>query len=349
MKRANVAIFVPHLGCPHACSFCNQHTITGSGNAPTPAQVERTAREALLRLGERAGASEIAFFGGSFTAIEPELMESLLAAAAPFVGPGGYKGIRVSTRPDAIDGDKLAVLRRYGVTAVELGAQSMSGRVLALNERGHTAADVEDASRQIKAAGFELGLQMMTGLYGDTPEGAEYTAERLAALAPATVRIYPTVVLRGTRLEQLQRSGLYRAQTLPEAVELCARLLLFFRERGIRVIRLGLHASEGIESGYAGGPWHPAFRELCESRIFLDRARVALRRLSPSGGETIWLLAAPGHESRLAGQHRCNIGTLGAEFGVALRVGAQEGLGEYEVTARKAPGRENGKDGESCS
>lgn len=348
MKRANVAIFVPHLGCPHACSFCNQHTITGSGGVPTPADVGRTARGALARLGERAHDSEIAFFGGSFTAIEPGLMESLLAAAAPFVGPGGYKGIRVSTRPDAIDAPRLAILRRYGVTAVELGAQSMSNRVLALNERGHTAADVEDAARQIREAGFELGLQMMTGLYGDTPADSHHTAERLAALSPATVRIYPTIVLRGTRLAQLACDGLYRAQSLPDAVELCAQLLLFFHERGIRVIRLGLHASEGIESDYVAGPWHPAFRELCESRIFQDSARDALRRLCPVRGESIWLLAAPGHESRLAGQHRCNIRVLEAEFGVSLRVGAQEGLKEYEVTARKASGHKNGKGGESC-
>jgi histone acetyltransferase (RNA polymerase elongator complex component) len=336
MKRANVAVFVPHLGCPHDCSFCNQRRISGQQQIPTPADVAQVAKRALGLLGDSAGASEIAFFGGSFTAIEPVLMKSLLAAAAPFVGKGAFKGIRVSTRPDAIDSEKLAILKEYGVTAIELGAQSMDDRVLAMNTRGHMAQDVENASALIHAAGFELGLQMMTGLYGDTPEGARATAAAIAALSPATVRIYPTIVLRGTALEQLCTDGRYQAQSLEEAVALCAELLDYFTARSIRVIRLGLHASEGIEEGYIAGPWHPAFRELCENVNYLKSAREALLGFSglKEKKDTVLLVNA-GEISKLAGQHRANLCALEKEFGVRLKIRAASGLRIREV--RVAP------------
>jgi histone acetyltransferase (RNA polymerase elongator complex component) len=339
MKRANVAVFVPHLGCPHDCSFCNQRRISGQQDIPTPADVAATARGGIGQLSGMAGDSELAFFGGSFTAIEPALMRSLLEAAAPFVGGGGFKGIRVSTRPDAIDPEKLEILKKYGVTAIELGAQSMDDRVLEMNARGHTAQDVRASAGLIKAAGFELGLQMMTGLYGDTPQGALFTAREIARLAPATVRIYPTIVLRGTRLGELCESGLYKPQGLEEAVGLCAELLEFFDAKGIRVIRLGLHASEGIESGYVAGPWHPAFRELCENVLYLKKAREALSGLK---AEDAFLLVDGACVSKLAGQHRKNLLALEKEFGVRLRIKGAQGLGNREVKAVPAHGFNKG-------
>jgi histone acetyltransferase (RNA polymerase elongator complex component) len=334
MSHANVAIFVPHLGCPHNCSFCNQRTISGAQRAPTPDEVTAISREALGRMGREAAQAQIAFFGGSFTAIEPRLMESLLAAAAPFVGPGRFAGIRLSTRPDAIDNEKLAILRRYGVTAIELGAQSMDDRVLALNGRGHTANDVVKASGLIKAGGFELGLQMMTGLYGDTPEGSRATAAKLADLGPATVRIYPTIVLRGTQLERLCLGGEYIPQSLGEAVELCSGLLEFFSRRGIRVIRLGLHASEGIAKEYVAGPWHPAFRELCESANYLKTARRALADAlakCPEKPREAFLFVLPSELSKLAGQHRANRLALEREFGLETGIFPDGALSPGEV------------------
>jgi histone acetyltransferase (RNA polymerase elongator complex component) len=295
-----------------------------------------TASTALSQLGDRASDAEIAFFGGSFTAIEPGLMEALLAAAAPYVGPGKFKGIRLSTRPDAISDGILDTLARYGVTSIELGAQSMDDRVLKMNGRGHTSEAVETASRLIKSRGFELGLQMMTGLYGDTPDGARETARRIAALSPATVRIYPTIVLRGTQLERLKNDGLYQPESLGEAVELCAGLLRFFGGKGIKVIRLGLHASDGIAKEYAGGPWHPAFRELCESENYRRSAQEALDELR-NGGEGCEsgaeLHVAPRCVSKLAGQHRTNILALGKETGLRLKIVPDAGVPEGEVKA----------------
>ncbi len=201
MKHANVALFVPNNGCPHACSFCSQRSITGRQNQPEPRDVRSAAETALRSLRPvEAKQAEIAFFGGSFTAIDRGYMLSLLRAAYPYVRDGRFYGIRISTRPDYIDDGILTLLRQYGVTTIELGAQSMDDRVLALNGRGHTAQQVVQASSLIRERGFRLGLQMMTGLYGDSAAGAKKTAEALASLLPACVRIYPTLVLRGTEL-----------------------------------------------------------------------------------------------------------------------------------------------------
>ena len=176
MKHANISIFVPHAGCPHQCSFCNQKEISGTQSQPTPEDVINIIKSALTNPALSLNDSEIAFFGGSFTAIERDYMISLLKAAYPFTGENGFKGMRVSTRPDAIDDEIIKILKQYNVTAVELGAQSMDDNVLQKNMRGHTSADVDKASYLIKKAGISLGLQMMTGLYSDTYDGADNTA-----------------------------------------------------------------------------------------------------------------------------------------------------------------------------
>ncbi len=206
MKHINAALFVPHEGCPHRCSFCNQKTISGQSKRLTKNDIDEVAAIAAKGNYDRKN-SEIAFFGGSFTAIDRDYMTYLLESAYPYVREGLFGGIRCSTRPDAIDEEILSILKKYGVTAIELGAQSMSDHVLAMNERGHTAEDVVRASSLIRENGFELGLQMMTGLYGSDNETDIRTAKQLIALKPDTARIYPTVVLEHTHLADLYRSG----------------------------------------------------------------------------------------------------------------------------------------------
>ena len=272
MKHSNVSIFVPHVGCPNKCAFCNQHTISGKTSLPTPESVREICKSALNQVSDTKNA-EIAFFGGSFTAIDREYMISLLSAAGEFVGENGFYGIRISTRPDCIDDEILEILKNNKVTAIELGAQSMNDRVLLLNDRGHTADDVRKASELIKQYGFELGLQMMTGLYGSDVETDVYTAKEILKIKPQTVRIYPTVILENTKLSELLKNGEYKPYGFDEAVELCSKLLIEFEENGVKVIKLGLHASEIVESEMVGGFYHPAFRELCESRIFLERIK----------------------------------------------------------------------------
>ena len=311
MSHANVAVFVPHVGCAHRCSFCNQNTITGTQSLPNGAFVRAVCEEALHRMDAAArSTAQLAFFGGSFTAIPRPLMTELLEAAQPFLGQGGFgKGIRISTRPDALGGDIPALLARYGVAAVELGAQSMDDTVLQKNGRGHTAAQVEAAAALVKAHGFELGLQIMTGLLGDTDDGAMETARRLAALSPATVRVYPTVVLRGTRLAELFERGEYAPPGVEDAVRLCARLLRLFEGAGVRVIRVGLHASQEVERELLAGGYHPALRELCEARLFLEEMLLALKEAGIPGG-AVKIFVPRGCVSKAVGQKKANENAL---------------------------------------
>jgi histone acetyltransferase (RNA polymerase elongator complex component) len=286
MKHANISLFVPHAGCPHQCSFCNQKTISGSVKQLTPEDVKETVKRAVEDK-NNPETTEIAFFGGSFTAIEREYMISLLEEAVPYIKNGFFCGIRVSTRPDAIDEEVLSVLKKYGVTSIELGAQSTDDSVLLLNRRGHTRDDIIKASKLIKEKGFSLGLQMMTGLLGDTPEKSLRTADDIIALKPDTVRIYPTIVLEGTYLAESFKNGTYTPQTVAEAVSLCGDLLKRFYDNGIKVIRLGLHSGGNVEEGYIAGPYHPAFGELCESEIYLKEAIKLLQEKYPLKNENL--------------------------------------------------------------
>ena len=328
MKHINVALFAPHAGCPHQCSFCDQRTISGRTTPLTPAAVQNAVRTALASLPADAAASgEIAFFGGSFTLLPQAEQIALLEAAYSYIQNGCFRGIRISTRPDGIDPAVCALLRRYGVTAVELGAQSMDDRVLALNRRGHTADQTVKAHELLRAHGFETGLQMMTGLYGSTDADSLATAEAICALRPDTVRIYPTVVLAGTPLAALMAAGQFQPQPLADAVALCAKLLPLFENAGIRVIRVGLHASRDVEANLLGGAYHPALRELAESRLLLDRARAQLKG-QPAGSYT--LTVAPASRSKMTGQRRSNLAALAAE-GYRCTVAAREGLAPYDV------------------
>ncbi|MBQ7202604.1 MAG: radical SAM protein [Eubacterium sp.] len=296
MKKGNISIFVPHLGCPQQCSFCNQKTITGKQTQPTPDDVKSAVQTALKRKGYEY---EIAFFGGSFTAIDREYMESLLKAAAEFIDNDRIKGIRISTRPDFIDNEVLQLLKSYGVTAIELGAQSMDDEVLKANLRGHCAEDVAVAAKLIKDNGFELGVQMMTGLYRDTDEKAIKTAEKLIELKPDTVRIYPTVVLKGTYLAELVEREEYTPQTVDDAAALCTTLVPMFESAGVRVIRLGLHASDDIKKNMVGGAYHDSFGEIVQSRFMLNKVLAY-----PPGNYEIFV--NPKSVSKLKGQQKRN-------------------------------------------
>jgi len=220
----------------------------------------------------------------------------------------------------------LNLLKKYGVTAIELGAQSMSDKVLQMNDRGHTAADVVRASALIKEHGFELGLQMMTGLYGDTGESAIETAEKIISLKPETVRIYPTVVLENTRLASLYEKGEYTPQTVDEAVKLCSKLLDMFNEASIKVIRLGLHSGGNVEEGFVAGAYHPAFRELCESRLYLEKCRKLIKDNNITGNIIIYV--SPFEISKMTGQKRSNIESL-SQMGVYTKIKPDAKLGKY--------------------
>lgn len=314
-RRRILPIFVPHAGCPNDCVFCNQKRISGS---LFPASGE-TVRQELDKIPVGAG-MELAFYGGSFTAIDEKLQTELLEAAQPARADGRIAGIRLSTRPDAIDGRILARLRHYGVETIELGAQSLSDEVLLRSGRGHTAAHVMEAARLVKAEGFALILQMMTGLPGDTPERSLETARAIVDLKPDGVRIYPTVVVRDTALEILWRKGDYAEHTVEEAVSLCARLLPLFERAAIPVIRLGLNPSEELSEGAAvAGAYHPAFGELVRARILRREAEKLLSY--HDRGRNITLYCDPRRLSAMIGQHRENTAFLTEKYALAsLRI-----------------------------
>ena len=246
-----------------------------------------------------------------------------------YVENGSFKGIRCSTRPDAIDDEICRILKLYGVTAVELGAQSMSDEVLRLNRRGHTSQDVINASEMLKSYGFELGLQMMTGLYGSTDEDSIETAKNIIALKPATVRIYPTVVLENTELAELYKSGKYQPETVDSAAELCAKLLLMFNEADITVIRTGLHSGGGVEGEYLAGAYHPAFKELCEGKIYINKAIEYIKENKIPQGKII-IHVARDAISKMTGQKRCNILKL-KEMGYDAKITADSKTGKYQL------------------
>ncbi len=298
--HSNISVFVPHIGCPNKCSFCNQRHITGTHTAPHPEDVEKAVKEAISSKNYDPKTTEIAFFGGSFTAINRGYMESLLETASGYVNVGIISGIRISTRPDAIDDEILMLLKSYGVTAIELGAQSLNDRVLKKNNRGHTAKDVERASMLIKKHGFELGLQIMTGLYGDDDDSALRTVQKIIEIAPDTVRIYPTIVLKDTDLEALYLDKIYEPQSLGDAVKLASKLYLQLTRAGIKVIRLGLHSIE--EGSFVAGPWHPAFAELCYSQIMLSRV---IGNLFTEGKYIIYVNSR--YISKMTGQRKSNL------------------------------------------
>ena len=323
-RHSNLAFFIPHLGCPYRCIFCDQNNISGEADIISPEEVKETCDKFLPTDGK---GTEIAFFGGSFTAIPRDLMISYLEAALPFIERGRAEGIRLSTRPDCIDADVLDILRHYGVTSIELGAQSMDDHVLKVNGRGHTSQDVRNASELIRSYGFSLGLQMMVGMYGaeDPEEDAAYTAEEFIRLHPDTVRIYPTIVVGNTVLASLWQSGKYDPLDVETAVCIASGLIKRFRSEGIRVIRVGLHSEESLQEQMLAGPFHPAFGEMCESRIIRDE-------ITGSIGEEkeFTIRCNPGLLSKVIGNRKSNVSYF-CDNGIRMTVVPDERIESYEI------------------
>lgn len=315
VRAGVVPLFIPHMGCPHHCSFCDQKSISGQQQRVTPKTVAEELRKAFAH--EQPPGTEIAFFGGSFTCLPEELMCAFLKQAAPFLQSGQAAAVRCSTRPDGITPRVLQLLKKYQVKTVELGAQSLDESVLLRNRRGHTPQDVYSAVKLLRENGFRVGLQIMTGLPGDTPETLEKTVQGVLEIHPDMLRIYPTVVLRETMLERWMLDGSFQPMGLDEAVTVCADILERMEQAGIPVIRLGLHASDMLESQMVGGAYHPAFRELCESRLIcrkVDRQLTAF-----SAGSSLLLQVPPGDVSRAVGQKRSNI-THWQQMGYPVKV-----------------------------
>lgn len=275
-----IPVFIPHHGCPHACVFCNQHRISGrmAETPVTPDEVRETVALWLERNpGRKRGSAQAAFYGGSFTGLPRASQQELLRAVTPFMEQGRVQSIRLSTRPDYIDSETAEFLRGYGVTTVELGIQSLDDRVLEASNRGHAASDALRAIGHLRRGGMEIGLQLMLGLPGQTFRSLMGTVKEIAVLKPDFVRIYPLLVLRGSKLYELHRQGKYAPLSLDRAVVQATWMKKYFDSHGIRVVRMGLQASRELEKSLVAGPYHPAFGELVNARILFNTTRKILR------------------------------------------------------------------------
>lgn len=309
-----IPFFITHSGCPHQCVFCNQKNITGQTRPVAPSAVPQKITEYLAGNSSERPA-QVAFYGGSFTALPGEIQKSYLAVVQPFIHTGQIAGIRLSTRPDCITNEILSLLHEYHVTAIELGVQSMDDVVLTRSGRGHTTADTVNAVSLIKSSDFLIGLQLMPGLPGDSADRFMKTIGLVIELKPDFVRIYPALVIKDTPLEDLYTSGRYMPLSIDDAVTLCREALERFELAGIDVIRIGLQPTEELErpGTIIAGPYHPAFRQLVESSILLDKMRSALRTTTGKTGRVTFQVN-PQDLSAAIGQRRSNIDILKKEF-----------------------------------
>ncbi len=313
-----IPIFIPNLGCPHQCIFCNQRAITGkAAQKPSANQIQQEVRRFLKYGKKRLSTTQISFFGGSFLGLGKETVLSLLETAMPFVQENTVDSIRFSTRPDTVCRETLGLLDGFPISTVELGVQSMDDHVLDVAGRGHRAADTINAARLLKGQGYQLGLQMMVGLPEDTDDGAMATACRMVALQPDFVRIYPTLVLKGSELAERFTSSSYFPMPLAACVALVKRLYLFFRSRHIPVIRMGLQASEGLTNNGSllAGPYHPAFGHLVHGEIVLEAISSALGGMEKRH-DPLTITAHPTMVSRVQGLNKQNLRRLNNAFGL---------------------------------
>lgn len=275
-KNYTIPIFIPELACPFQCIYCNQKKISSTLNIPDLQDIHQIISKHLQTIDFKTSNVQIAFFGGNFTGIDINHQIQLLEIANSYVQKYNLTGIRISTRPDYIDLEKLKLLKKYNVNAIELGAQSLVDEVLQKAGRGHTSKDVVEASKIINDMNFELGLQMMIGLPGDTKEYDIYTTKKIVELGAKTTRIYPTLVIKDTKLEELYQKGKYSILTLEEAIDIVKSLIPIFQENNIKILRVGLHPSEDLinKNSLVAGPFHQSFKELVLTEIWFDKIKI---------------------------------------------------------------------------
>ena len=342
MKRQYIIpIFVPHLGCPNDCIFCNQKIISGQKIEMTKEKTKEIIENYLKSIKKENAQIEIAFFGGSFTAIPEEKQEELLQVAYQYVKNGEVDSIRISTRPDAITKPILKRLKKYGVKTIELGVQSANNYILKRINRGHTFEDVKKASKMIRWNGFTLGHQMMIGLPESTRLDEINTAKQLIKLKPKMVRIYPTLVIKNTRLQKEYEEGIYKPLSVVQTVEVCKELVRMFADKNIDVIRIGLQTTDEIsspknkKSEVVAGPYHPALRQLVESAMWYDAIVGKIKKLNVKVKE-VEVTVNPIDSNNVIGHKKENVLKLKDTYDVDLVLKqdkkVKQGKSKIEVT-----------------
>ena len=340
-KQYIIPIFVPHLGCPNDCIFCNQKSISGQKKNMTKEEAKNIIDNFLKSIKKEDAQVEIAFYGGSFTAIEPKMQEELLQVAYEYIKSGEVESIRVSTRPDCIDKETLKRLKKYKVKTIELGVQSANDYILKRSNRGHSFEDVKRASKLIRWNGFKLGHQMMVGLPESTRIDEINTAKALIKLKPKMVRIYPVLVVKNTKLEKEYEEGKYEPLPLVQAVEVCKELVRMFDNKNIEIIRIGLQSTDEIskpgnkDSEVVAGPYHPAFRQLVESAMWYDAIVGKIKKLNVKVKE-VEVTVNPIDSNNVIGHKKENVIKLKDTYDVDLILKQDEnikqGKSKIEIT-----------------
>lgn len=340
-KQYIIPIFVPHLGCPNDCIFCNQKSISGQKKNMTKEEAKKIIDDYLENIKNEDAQIEIAFYGGSFTAIETKLQEELLETAYQYIEDGKVESIRISTRPDCIDKETLKRLKKYKVKTIELGIQSANDYILKRSNRGHSFEDVKKASKMIRWNGFKLGHQMMVGLPESTRIDEINTAKALIKLKPKMVRIYPVLVIKNTKLEKEYQEGKYEPLPLVQAVEICKELVRMFADKNIEIIRVGLQNTEEIadpentQSEVVAGPYHPAFRQLVESALWYDAIVGKIKKLNVKVKE-VEVTVNPIDSNNVIGHKKGNVKKLKDTYDVDLILkqdkAMKQGKSKIEIT-----------------
>ena len=340
-KQYIIPIFVPHLGCPNDCVFCNQKSISGQKHNLTKEEVKKIIDDYLASINPSESTVEIAFFGGSFTAIEEKKQEEFLQIAYEYIKKGQVESIRISTRPDAINKKILKMLKKYHVKTIELGVQSANNYILQKSNRGQTFEDVKKASKLIRWNGFKLGHQMMVGLPESTRIDEINTAKALIKLKPKMVRIYPVLVVKNTKLESMLNDGTYEPLSLVQAIEVCKELVRMFDDKNIEIIRVGLQNTDEISdpnnktSEVVAGPYHPAFRQLVESSMWYDAIVGKIKKLNAKVKE-VEVTINPIDVNNVIGHKKENVLKLKDTYDVDLIVkqdkSIKQGKSKIEIT-----------------
>ncbi len=336
--RKIIPIFVPHQGCVHRCTFCHQPHITGVSlhTEVTPDDIRTTIETALREPKSQAKGAEfeVAFYGGTFTGLEPALQEHFLRTAQEYVDQGKLTGIRLSTHPNMFDEHIFDLLASFSVTTVELGVQSFDNAVLEQAQRGHTAEDAERAIRRLQQLGIDVGIHLMVGLPGDSHDGALRSTDNAIALQSASVRIHPTIVIQNTLLAKRYEDGEYTPLSLEGAVQTCKEMVKRFQAHGIPIIRIGLQPTDSMERNIVAGPYHPAFRQLVDSALMYDRLAERCSAHGFSGGH-LTITAAPQDISNIRGQKNVNLNVLQQAFElttVSVNTDSTFARGEFRLT-----------------
>ena len=337
-KQYIIPIFVPHLGCPNDCIFCNQRSISGQQKMITKDEIEKTIELYLKNIKDKEAKIEVAFFGGSFTGIDEQKQEEFLQVAYEYIKQGKIHSIRISTRPDYIDKKILKRLKKYKVETIELGVQSANDYILKRANRGHSFEDVKKASKLIRKFGFELGHQMMIGLPESTKLDELNTARDLAKLKPKIVRLYPVLVIKNTELEKEYENGEYEPLSVEQAVERCKELYYFFTNKKVTVIRMGLQSTDLIcspedeKSEVVAGPYHEAFGQLVEDSIWYDSILEKIKRFNVKVKE-IEVLVNYENINNIVGHKKENIQRLKDLYDVDVKVKQDKDMkpGKFEI------------------